>query len=366
MGASILVLTAVIVLLNPCLQAVENRNEMLSADEVDDAFRQQRRNAAASFRVQAREVRGTLSPAYHQAAAEGLARARQLFVNQRFGDALRAAERSYADYPFADAAPQLAHLLVRLHGATGSPFQARRWLTDLWERYPSYDGIESAMADALTTAVVLRNNGLSINLEAELPSEVFNVRDIRQVLAANDLFRFLSFHGDRQSVAPVAQLNLARSLLAEGGRDQIFEARLAYDDFLITYPQHPLVFEALIESAVSYLVTYRGPRFDVGVLIDAAHIIDQAELYTQERPERVAIVRHYRRLIRGWHQERDFYAAEWYRDHRHWQAARYYYEWVVNREASTELGQQAAAALQDLPSDTVPEPSMRIIDWIRR
>jgi hypothetical protein len=163
----------------------------------------------------------------------------------------------------------------------------------------------------------------------------------------------------------VAQLGLARSLLAEGGKEKIFDARLAYSDFLLTYPKHPLVFNALIELAISHLVTYRGPRFDIGVVHDAAHFIDQAELYTRENPERMTIVRHFRAVIRGWQQDRDLYAADWYFDHRKWGAAQYYYQAVVERDAASNQGQRATAALQGIPSDTVPEPPMRIIDWLR-
>ncbi|TVR44284.1 MAG: hypothetical protein EA402_07440 [Planctomycetota bacterium] len=346
------------------LGAVEN--EVVSVEDLDDAFRQQRREAAAAFRVRYREVAGSLDAEYHAAARAGYEAARELMVAGQFRAARRSARRTYRAYPFAHDAPRLAHLLMRLHAATGSPVEARRWLVDLWERYPGYADIEQALNEALTAAVVLRDAGLTVDLMAEHPRDALKVRDLGKVLAANSLFRFLSVHGDRQEHAPMALLGLARSLLAEGGRKKVFEARLAYDDFLLAYSQHPLVFDALIELAISHLVTYRGPRFDVGVIIDATHIIDQAELYTQERPERVAIVSHYRRMIRGWHQDRDFYAAEWYRDHRQWDAARYYYEWVVRRDPASPQGQQAATLIEGLPSDTIDEPRMRIKDWIRK
>ena len=283
----------------------------------------------------------------------------------RFSDAIDTALDGYNAYPYADYAPNLAHLLMRVNAASGRPTRTRRWLVDLWERYPGYDGVGTAMQEALSSALVLRDRGMSINYEAEDPREAVQVDDVNRVLAANNIFRFLAVHGDRKSVAPVAQLGLARSLLAEGGKDDIFNARLAYNDFLLTYPDHPLVFDALIELAISHLTTYRGPRFDVGVVLDARHIIDQAELYTRENPERVAIVRHFRRVIRGWQQDRDLFTAEWYYDHRKWNASRYYYDAVVDRDAASEQGLRAAAAIQQLPGGTIAEPPMRLIDWIR-
>lgn len=348
----------------PSLGAAEN--EILSGDEIEDRFRERRREAAASFRVSAREMAASLGPEYHAAGAQVLDEVRTLFTNGDFRQAIRVGRAGYRDYPFAHDAPQLVHMMMRIYAATGAPNQARQWLVDLWERYPGYEHIERAMGEALLATQALRREGLVINHSAEHPRDVMRVRDLRKILAANDLFRFLSRHGDRRDVAPAAKLGLARALLAEGGKKRIFQARVAYDDFLLSYPEHPLVFEALIELAVSHLITYRGPRFDVGVLIDGAHIIDQAELYTREQPERVSIVQHYRQLIRGWHQDRDLYAAEWYEDHRRWDAARYYYQAVVRREATSEAGQKAQRAMEDLPESEDDEPPMRPVDWLRK
>ena len=259
----------------------------------------------------------------------------RLLVNLQFADAADTALDGYRDYPYADKAPHLAHILVRVYAAAGMPSRARRWLVDLWERYPGYDGIGQAMDEALASAMVLRDRGMTIDYKATDPREAVVVDNINWVLAANNIFRFLAINGDRKTVAPIAQLGLARSLLAEGGKDKIFDARLAYNDFLLKYPDHPLVFDALVELSITHLITYRGPRFDVGVVLDAAHLVNQAELYTREIPERVTMVRHLRSVIRGWQQDRDLYAAEWYFDHRKWSAAKYYYLEVVERDAAS-------------------------------
>ncbi|TVR08805.1 MAG: hypothetical protein EA401_13535 [Planctomycetota bacterium] len=346
------------------LTAVED--DFLTSEEMDDRSRERRREAAASFRVQYRAVRENLPENYQARAAAAFARTKELFTEGDFRRALRQGRRAYRSYRFADVAPEQAHLMMRIYAATGSPLRARDWLIDLWERYPGYPHIDQAMREALISARAMSRQGMSINLEAERPQDVVDVHDLRLVLAANDLFRFLAVHGDRQEVAPVANLGLARSLLARGGRRHTANARNAYADFLHTYPKHPLVFEALMEMSISHLVDYRGPRFDVGVLIDAAHIIDQAELYTEDQPERVEVVRTYRRQIRRWHQDRDLYAAEWYREHREWDASRYYYQWVVRREATSDQGLKAQRALDELPQGDDDAPRMRIIDWLRK
>lgn len=346
------------------LAAVED--DFLTGEEMEDRSRERRREAAASFRVQYRAVRETLSEEYHREAAAALARTKRLFRDGDFRRAIRQGRRAYRDYRFADAAPEQAHLMMRIYAATGSPLRARDWLVDLWERYPGYPHIEQAMREALVCARAMSQQGMSINMQAERPQDVVDVHDLRLVLAANDLFRFLAVHGDRQEVAPVATLGLARSLLARGGRRHTANARNAYQDFLLSHPHHPLVFDALMEMSISHLIDYRGPRFDVGVLIDAAHIIDQAELYTDDQAERVDMVRSYRQQIRRWHQDRDLYAAEWYRDHREWEASRYYYQWVVRREATSEQGLTAQRALDELPQGEEDAPRMRLIDWLRR
>ena len=340
-------------------------DDVRSEAELDDDFRLSRQEAAADFRVRAREISAVIGPEYQAAANRYYVKARNHFVRMEFVDAVDTALDGYRSYPYANKAPHLAHVLVKVYAASGFPTSTRRWLVDLWERYPGYTGIGQAMNEALTSAMVLRDRGMTIDMKAEDPRESVQVDDISLVLAANNIFRFLAINGDRKTVAPVAQLGLARSLLAEGGKDKIFNARLAYNDFLLAYPDHPLVFDALIELSISHLITYRGPRFDVGVVLDAAHLINQAELYTREDPQRVEIVRHFRSIIRGWQQDRDLYAADWYFDHRKWGAAKYYYQEVINRDASSDQGNRATAALQEVPSDTVPEPPMRIVDWLR-
>ena len=83
-------------------------------------------------------------------------------------------------------------------------------------------------------------------------------------------------------------------------------ARAAYENVLREYPRHAVVFDSLMEMALSYLFEYRGDQFDTGVLITAAELIDQAEVYARDSIERQELIIRYRSMIRGWHQDETY------------------------------------------------------------
>lgn len=350
----------------PTVSAEDFEGGSLTGDQIRDRFRVRAREQAAKFRVEFQKVRPTLTAEYQQQAQAAADEARRLMIALKLDSAIDFSEDAMSTYRFADAAPQILHTLMRSYAVTGRMVGARNALVDLWERYPGYDGIDTAMEEALTCAETLQQQGFFINLEAEKPEDVITVDSLLIGLQADDLFNFLAVNGDRETIAPRAQLALARALMAEKNKDKILEARIAYDRFLLTYPQHELVFTALCELAVSHLLTYRGPKYDIGVLIDAAHLIDQAELYSKELPDRVALVKRYRQLIRKWHQERDLFAANWYRDTRRWAAARFYCQQVIERDPASETAREAQRLLADLPKDGDPEPPMRLQDWLHK
>ena len=115
--------------------------------------------------------------------------------------------------------------------------------------------------------------------------------------AAKSVSRFPS------PIAPRAALGLARGQLLAGGKEDIFAARRAYEQFLEQYPNNSLTFTAICEYALSYLISYRGENYDLGALVLANAIIDQAEIETRGDAAKVAIVQAYRKRIRGWLQD---------------------------------------------------------------
>jgi hypothetical protein len=245
-------------------------------------------------------------------------------------------------------------------------------LYQLWFYIPDYASMPEIMEIAMNAAERQQNFTASINLESADPREVIRLDGNSLQGEINRLFHFLELHGDRVQIAPRAAIGLARSLLRGGDRDDLFLARREYEKFCETYPSHPLVFTALCERSLSYLISYRGEHYDVGSLISAAAVIDQAEIEADGDAGSIRIVEAYRVRIRSWHQDRDLQVARWYAERktiglswlaspkgetdRLWlQAARYYYREVIRRDSGSEPGRAAARELADLPLPTASE-----------
>jgi hypothetical protein len=325
-------------------------------EEIQERYMADRSEAAAAYRQERARLLPGLPAAYHAAAGVGCDAARAALIAGRLLEARQTARATLRDHPYAERAAELQHILLRTYAIAANEIDATRLhLIDLWERHHEYEGVRMAMEEVLLAVETSQRLGMAIDLDASSPAEVVTVTNgYLAVSGPLKLLYFLRDHGDRCSIAPRATLGIARCLLARGtfDRDALQEARLAYDGFLTTYPDHPLIFTALLEQAVAYLVAYRGPRYDVGVLIFAAGIVDQAEIYTRNQPERIALVKRYRGIIRRCHQERDLFTAEWYHRREQSARARYYYQQVVDREPDSPAGRSAQAALAELPPAT--------------
>ena len=214
-------------------------------------------------------------------------------------------------------------------------------LYELWYYIPDYNNMPATMLEVMDATERTQNFTAAIDLEAEDPRDVIRLGSSSFSSEINRLFSFMELHGDRIEIAPRAAIGLARSLLRSGDKDDIFLARREYEKFCETYPTHSLVFTALCERALSYLVSYRGQHY-------------------------------YRKRIRGWHQGRDLAVARWYRDrvtpglawlatpkghsNRPWlPASRYYYREVIRRDSGSEDGRTAQRELAELPLPTAAE-----------
>jgi len=240
----------------------------------------------------------------------------------------------------------------------------RQELTRLWFYFPDYQNLGEVMNVALVLAEETQAFTTQIDLDAEQPQEVVRIDGSGYLGEITNLFRFLSTYGDRVTTGARADLGLARAELLGGNPKDLSPARFAYNDFIQRHPRHPLVFEALCELALSHLVTYRGKLYDIGALINAAQIVEQAELVAGSDPQKAALVAKYRSRIRSWQQDRDLSVARWYRDRSRpaWLAwlkepsgynwdnpARFYYQEVIRRDGASNQARIAARELAALP-----------------
>lgn len=329
------------------------------------AIRDQER-AAAAFRMG--RSKATPEQRDDTKAKAVLDRARELLAQGSNWRARWKAKGGFEDHPYSVHAGDLLAVAIEGYAQSGDVEEVRQLLVRIFLWLPDYAGMGAATKRALEVAEQDQQFQAKVDLDAEKPWEVVRLEGsgFSSDTPTTRLFRFIANHGDRGTVAPRAALGLARAKLLSGDRDEILAARRAYEDFLERYPDHPLVFTALIETALSHLVTYRGPDYDLGALNMASATIDQAERETRGDTAQVAIIQGYRRRIRGWLQDRDLSVARWYRNRGEpaalaWltrpeslrsplDSARYYYGEAFRRDPTSPQGKAAERELAALPA----------------
>lgn len=354
---------------------------MKGAEQLDDESRSARRaeefmREAAAYRLG--RTTHTPEPGEELVVEAALAQAEELRLHGGrsflhlwlFEAGTRArwvAEEAFEAHPYAPGAGRLLHYLLDRRIASREVRATIDALTRLWHFIPDYPELGRAMEDALVLAEKLQDFEAAVDLEAEDPTAVVRLRGEAMVFDLDDLLRFLSRHGDREQIAPRATIGLARSLLLSGERENRWAARRAYEDFLERFPESPLAFEAVLEQALSWLVTYKGADYDVGSLLAAQDLVDVAELEVAGDPERATRVAAYRHRIGSWVQDRDLSVALWYAERLHppWLAwlrcpsglrqpdtgARYYARQVIARNRTSRQAAQAEELLLRVPAD---------------
>ena len=332
----------------------------------------------------------TITEAYDTAAAELLRQSRAVLADGNvqpleawyaaswlYDDARRAAwlaESGFETYPHSRFAGALLHQALLCRARLGDLRDVRDHLARLWFYIEDYPELGVSMLAALEASEKRQAFTARIDLDAADPRDVVDISGSYQVEESNRIFAFLTRHGDRDDVAPRALLGLARARLLTAKIEDAYTARRGYEDFLYTYPDHPLAFTALLELALSHLMTYRGEHYDVGALQQAQAIIEQAEIQARGDTERVAQVDAYRRRIRGWLQDRDLRAARWYVERgsiawlreitmppglTDWAAgARYYFAQVIARDPGTAQARAAERERAALPPAAPATPAL--------
>jgi hypothetical protein len=367
-GWSLALLLGTALLQAPLLSAADPTTQFADGGDADESEAKAWAELQAEAAEYQRERFHAPKSQFDDAAARRyLDRARELLTT---GHEIRArwwAEDAFEEFPYSNLAGDALRMGMEGAAVHGSINEVRDKLSRLWLFIPDYPGLGEAMDRAMSVAEDVQDFSKAVNLDAEEPSEVIRLdgRSTQNDTETNRLLRFLSLHGDRETIAPRATLGLARGLLLIRSKDDIYAARRAYEKFLEDYPNNYLTFTAICEYALSYLVAYRGDEYDIGSLQMANAVIDQAEIETRGDPARAATVQAYRKRIRVWLQDRDLAVARWYRARGtpwlltwlksppgllSWEdGARYYYREVIKRDATSPAGRNAERELAEVP-----------------
>lgn len=339
------------------LHAAASGSNKTSSGNSDLSFEKLTRERAAKFRLD--RARFNASPEYNALAKEHLNQAQDMLENGFYKQARKVARKSYKRFAYSDSASELLHTYIKSftpqylpekkkHHINGNEIYTR--IYDLWLRYPDYPHMRAAFTDVLHAAEAMQGYRTAINIHAETIQESVQRSWNTHVGPALSLYTFLDRYGDKHDIGPRAKLGIARVHLIQGigSPQKLLFARSAYLKFLSTYPKHELVFTALIERAYCHLIAYRGDKYDVGVLMESAHIIKQAELYSAQDEQRIDLIQKLRALIRRSHQDRDFQVAIWYDHKKHTRSAIYYYKEVVKRDPNSSAAKESLRALERL------------------
>lgn len=328
--------------------------------------------AGAAYAAQAQAMLANGAPQPLESGTHWLAPQWWLFTPPKSKRAWWLGGDGFAAHPYSKAAGALLGVQVAGAAEYGDLTSTHDALFRLWFFLPDYDALPAAMEHATAAAEKAQDFSTAIDLEQDDPRQVIRISSESGASSIRKIFRFMVLHGDRESIAPRAALGLARALLRSGDKDELWQARREYERFCETYPSHPLIFAALCERALSYLVSYRGTKYEVGVLFSATGIIDQAEIEAKGDVAKTRTVEAYRKRIRFWLQDRDLDVARWYRDRvtpglgwlmspsgiadDAWmKAARYFFREVIRRDSSSPQARIAARELEELPPATADE-----------
>ena len=356
-----------LLLSTPCFLGASDfgkTNPGMEVEEDENKYLRQLEEEAAKFRLH--RVTVQMVAADDEAAKIAVAEGTKALAAQDWKKARKVANKAFKRYKFS-ASTTVAGDLKRIHviaaANLGKILETRQELGRLWLYFPDYAEVSEAMMMSLVAAEKAQAFTSIVHLERDRPSEVIDVNGSSQLAENDKLFRFLATYGDRVTVAPRAELGIARSSLLTRDPTAMRGPQDSYERFLTDHPRHELSFIALTELALSHLVTYAGPEYDVGALAKASGVIDLADTETRGDPQRVALVQAYRARIRSWFQDRDLTVARWYADRhrppwlswlkdpstRDWDtAARFYYQEVIKRDPASTQARAATRELEQL------------------
>lgn len=334
-------------------------------DEDPQQYLKSIQREAAEYRLE--RSYSEADPDAEEAARRGVGLAQASFDDHRWRSAANIAHSTFRRQRYTATTQTLGDLKrieILAQAQRKRISDVRQELARLWFYFPDYNNLSEVMDVALVLAEETQDFTTQIDLDADQPQQVVHIDGTGYTGEITNMFRFLSTYGDRVTTGARADLGLARAELLGGNPKDLSPARFAYNDFIQRHPRHPLVFEALCELALSHLVTYRGKLYDIGALVSAAQIVEQAELVAGSDPQKAALVAKYRSRIRSWQQDRDLSVARWYRDRTRpaWLAwlkepsgynwdnpARFYYQEVIKRDGASNQARIAARELATLP-----------------
>ncbi len=276
-------------------------------------------------------------------AKDQLEVAQAAFDKKNYSLALKAARRTVHLWPFSDYAPQAQYLVGRCYEAQGKSEKAFKAYQHLIETYPKVENYDE----------VVKRQFLIAN--RFLGGEWFKLWGFIPAFPSMDktikLYEQIIKNGPYSEVAPVAQMNIGAAQEKKLVKDYPAAAK-AYERAADRYSDQPVGADALYKVGLAYNKQARTAEYDQSVAGQAiATFTDFMALHPQDTRTPEA-----QKMIDSLKQEQargNFDVARFYEKKHKWQAARIYYNAVVD-------------TLRDKPNSAFAEAARRRIDAIKK
>ena len=271
---------------------------------------------------------------------------RELVMHAENKDAVKAVERFLVEHGDSPACEEAMNLAGQALINRGRYWDAYKWFERQISSYPNGAFFERAL------------NREYLIADAFLNGRKRRALKIFRVPADEDGIEMLTRISTHAPGTKIAERSLLRVADFHFHRRQYVEAVDVYDEFIESHPQSGRRSYAMLQAAKSYLLSFRGVKWDDAPLLDARK---RFEVFAQAFP-RAAERENIAGILKNIHVtlgHKVYHTARFYERTKHPQAAAFYYRKVIREYPDTHWAQSARGRLERLgpiePADPAPK-----------
>ena len=251
---------------------------------------------------------------------------------------MKSARRVVHVWPFSDYAPQAQYMMARCYEAEHDDEKAFKAYQNLLVHYPKAENAD----DILKRQFLIANrylNGEWFKIWGYIPFFPSMDKTIK-------LYEQIVKNGAYSEIAPQAQMNIGVAHEKKMIKDYPAAAQ-AYERAADRYHDQPLGTEALYREGIAYNQQAKTAEYDQSIAAQAiATFTDFVTLHPAE--PRVPQAQKLIESLKTEQARGSFDIAKFYEHHHHWEAAKIYYNDVLNRDPNSSYADAARKRFDDI------------------
>lgn len=263
--------------------------------------------------------------------------AKEAFDKKDYKLALKAAERTVRNWQFSDYAPDAQYLIGRCYEEQHQDQKAFKQYQKLIEKYPKTASANEVLQRQFMIANrFLGGQWFKLWGYIPIPATMDKVAEMYEQVVKN---------GPYSEVGPLAQINIGE---AQEKRKDYPAAVKAYERAADRYAdQEKVASDALYKAGMAYMKEARTSEYDQTVASKAiATFGDFATLHPDDK--RVPDTQKKIESLRTEQARGAFETAKFYEKRKKWQAAKIYYNDVLNKDASSSYAEEARHRIEEI------------------